>query len=476
MNNFKKFLKKLTENASIKLLSVICAILLWMVVVSIDNPLMSLPFSPIPVTVVNADVLEDSGKAFELSDSSRSVTVTVRAERSILSELSRDDFVATVDMSELEGNRVPIEVKATKYSDKIESITSKTEYATVYTENLESSQFRLQAETTGEPADGYAVGSTSLATNVVRVKGPESVVSTIDKAEVKINVSNMNSEIHSTEKIILYDKYGNAVNAAPLKMSIEETGVTVLIYKTKDINVKAGYSGAPAEGYVVSGYATPSKSTITVMGTKSALAEISSVTIPSDAVNVDGATSKVSKTVDISDYLPSGVFVVDSEENAEVTVSVNVEALQSSIVEIPNSNITITNLPNGMSASLTEPQGTCAVSLSGLSDALAAVNPATITGAADLALYKQSKGIDSLSSGVYDVNVAFILPSGVTMNGTATVSVVITGMESGSDNGVETAPANDESDNTETDTDGEENNDDNDDESQTDDDSQNNDN
>ncbi len=429
MNNFKKLLKKLTENASLKLLSVICAVLLWMVVVSIDNPLMSLPFSPIPVTVVNADILEDDGKAFELSDASRSVTVTVRAERSILSELSRDDFVATIDMSELEGNRVPIEVKATKYSDKIESITSKTEYATVYTENLESAQFRIQSATVGEVADGYAVGNISLETNIVRVKGPESVVSTIDRAEVRINVSNMNSEIHSVEKIMFYDKDGGTVNAAPLTLSLEETGVTVSIYKTKEIGIKAGYSGKPANGYLVSGGPALSKSTVTVMGSASALSDIKSVTIPSDAVKIDEATENVVKTVDISKYLPSGVYVVNEDENAKVKVTVVIEPLQTITVNVPNSNITITNIPSGMSAVLAEPQGTSSLTLTGLAASLASVNASSVTGAADIALLKHSQGLDMLNQGVYDVNVAFILPSGVTMADEVKVSVVISGEE-----------------------------------------------
>ncbi len=460
MNSFKKILKKLTENASLKLLSVICAILLWMVVVSIDNPLMSLPFSPIPVTVVNADVLEDEGKAFELSDSSRSVTVTVRAERSVLSELSRDDFVATVDMSELEGNRVPIEVRATKYSDKIESITSKTEFATIYTENLESAQFRIQAVTTGEVAEGYAVGGTSLATNVVRVKGPESVVSTIDRAEVRINVSNMNSEIHSTEKIMFYNKDGGTINAAPLTLSIEETGVTVSIYKTKEIGIRAGYSGTPANGYLVSGGPVLSKSTITVMGTSAALSDITTVSIPSDAVTVDGASENVTQTVNITKYLPTGVYVVDDGDDtndSKVTVTVLIEPVQTVTVNVPNSNISLTNIPSGMTAVLAEPQGTTQLTVTGLAASLAAVDPSSVSGAADFALLKQSEGLDRLSQGVYDVNVAFILPSGVTLTDNVKVSVVLSGEEkreeANGETGAEAVSAADAGEDTDTKTD-----------------------
>ena len=86
------FIKKLTGNLGLKIISLGLAFLLWLFVVSIENPVMTLSFTSIPVTIENADVMEAQGKAFELADSSRTVTVTVKAERSVLSELSRDNI------------------------------------------------------------------------------------------------------------------------------------------------------------------------------------------------------------------------------------------------------------------------------------------------------------------------------------------------------------------------------------------------
>ena len=89
-------LRLFTNNIWLKILALILAVMIWLVVVSIDNPVKDQNFTQIPVAVLNGDVFEKAGQSFELADSSSTVTVTARAERSVLSQLSRDDFSATV--------------------------------------------------------------------------------------------------------------------------------------------------------------------------------------------------------------------------------------------------------------------------------------------------------------------------------------------------------------------------------------------
>ena len=46
-------MKRLTNNIGLKLISVVFAVILWLIVVNIDDPVSSRKFSNIPVTVVN---------------------------------------------------------------------------------------------------------------------------------------------------------------------------------------------------------------------------------------------------------------------------------------------------------------------------------------------------------------------------------------------------------------------------------------
>ena len=51
----------LTNNLGLKLLSVIGAIMLWLIVMNIDDPYTYRDFSPIQVTMLNENVVTDQG-------------------------------------------------------------------------------------------------------------------------------------------------------------------------------------------------------------------------------------------------------------------------------------------------------------------------------------------------------------------------------------------------------------------------------
>ena len=54
--------QKLTNNLGLKLISVALSFILWLVVVSIDDPVISRTFSGIEVEILNADAITSQGK------------------------------------------------------------------------------------------------------------------------------------------------------------------------------------------------------------------------------------------------------------------------------------------------------------------------------------------------------------------------------------------------------------------------------
>ena len=55
--------------------------------------------------------------------------------------------------------------------------------------------------------------------------------------------------------------------------------------------------------------------TIQVSGTKEMLDTISEIEIPTSEIDVSDVTKKVEKTVDITQYLPEGIKLVDENAN-----------------------------------------------------------------------------------------------------------------------------------------------------------------
>ena len=62
---FKKLMKHLANNPGLKILSLIIAVILWLIVVNYDNPEMTKTYN-IPVTVTNDRILEERGKVYEV--------------------------------------------------------------------------------------------------------------------------------------------------------------------------------------------------------------------------------------------------------------------------------------------------------------------------------------------------------------------------------------------------------------------------
>ena len=114
--------KRLMNNLGLKLLSVICAFFLWLIVLNINDPVDYQQFTGVQVEMINADAITGEGKVYEILDNSNVITVTVKAKRSILDTLSRENIRAVADLSEVTiTNTVSIKLSSNKYNSSIDN-------------------------------------------------------------------------------------------------------------------------------------------------------------------------------------------------------------------------------------------------------------------------------------------------------------------------------------------------------------------
>ena len=97
----KRVGKRLLNNLGLKLMSVILAVVLWFLVVMINNPKDSVTFSGIPVTLVNTELLDKENKVYEVENNTDRVRVTVEAPKNVIDQLRSTDIVAEADVSRL---------------------------------------------------------------------------------------------------------------------------------------------------------------------------------------------------------------------------------------------------------------------------------------------------------------------------------------------------------------------------------------
>ena len=97
---------KIFNNIGLKILAVMFSVLLWLISVNINDPVDTEVYRNIPVEMENTSLLTDEGMTYEVLDDTDRVTVTVRANRSVLENINASDVTATADFSELSFTRI----------------------------------------------------------------------------------------------------------------------------------------------------------------------------------------------------------------------------------------------------------------------------------------------------------------------------------------------------------------------------------
>lgn len=405
---------KWTANIGLKIASVFFSIVLWMVGNSIGNPTISQSFYNIPVELENTEAITDSGRVYEVLDDTDVISkVVIRGPRSIVSSLSSENIVATADVSSISSlDTVSIRVTTDVHQDQINSITSSSDTVKLRIDNKKTKALALSTKITGSVTEGYMVGDIVTDQNLVRLSGPESVVDTITKAVAEIDVSGFTGDIGTSAEIKLYDASGNVVSDASINQNIKSVGVKVTILQTKDVPVIFSTQGEPTMGYQETGVIETDKETIRLSGKSSVLKNIDSIEIPSEVIDVTGRKDTFSMDVDIRSYLPENIQLVQSED-AQIHVTVYIEAETAKRLELKDSSIVVTNLPDGFEASVSGVEETFIIELIGLSKELDHYQANSMTGTIDTEQIVKNYQLDELKEGFYNMEVDFGLTDDV---------------------------------------------------------------
>lgn len=413
----KRILKTLTTNIGFKILAVFFAFTLWLVVYNLDDPNISTTFTA-TVQIQNAQTISDMNKCYEVIDGTGTVSFRVSAKRSIMKNLENSDFSAVADMSQIAINddntagTVPITITANSYTSSVK-ITGATHYLSVSLEDQQTKQFVVTPKTKGDPAEGFTLGSVSVSDpNVIKVSGPASVVGKIDSVVATISVEGMSVDIADNVVPEFYDEDDKKIDTTKLTLSNTTVSVSAEILSMKAVPLRLTTSGTPANGYSVTNITTDPEN-VQIKGSSSVLNPINSIEIPQEVLDVTGSDKNIVTTIDVSEYLPEGVTLVDSKE-ASVTITVVIQAYVSQNYEVPTTNIAVNGLDSAYT--ITYPQSTVAVRISGSAEDLALLNAGTLKGSIDVA---------GMTEGTYSVPLTISLENGKYTQANVNVSIVL---------------------------------------------------
>ena len=275
------------------IVSVLAAMCLWVYVMTVVNPDVDLVIGNIPVTFSGAEVLQEDHGLVITGDYQEFVSVHFYGKNADLKTLDqhKDEIKAVVDVSKVRSTKeytmtyditLPSAVSAS-------SITRADKNPTNITFTVER-QIRKSVEVKGDfsnvrIAEGFMLDSTSFDYDSITVEGPESIVGTIDCAQVTLDRSNVDKTITETVSYVLLDKDGNQVDTSELTLSADAIDVTMKIVK---------YQVVPLEVEFIDGGGAKAETDVTYT------ADIQAVTLSGDVTVLDGLNSIQLEPIDLS--------------------------------------------------------------------------------------------------------------------------------------------------------------------------------
>lgn len=405
--------EKIFNNLSLKIVSAVFAVILWTVIVNIYDPNTSYTFSNITVQLVNTQSLTEKNYTFEVVDGGK-ISVTVSGPKSVVTDLKTSDIAATADLSKVTAftDYVDIQVQVVKDGQVLNNVEAvpRTSALKLSIENRDTNTYAVNVNTTGTPANGYAVASTTTSPTYIKVTGPTSLVEGVASVGVDVYVSGAKGTVNTQSDINMYDSDGNIIANEELEMSSETADVIVEMARTKTVPVVVKTSGTPSQDCVVTGTSL-SQTSVVISGQQEALSKIDNITIPSSAVSVDGLSEDKTYTFKLTDYVPSGVKIV-SDSRLQVTIKISKASTKT--VHISSDAIKIENVSSGFNAVI---EGTgIDVIISGTGTILDNVSATDITCNVNAA---------GLSAGTHSVDVSVSVPDGCSVLESSSVKLTL---------------------------------------------------
>lgn len=418
----KKILETFTNNLGFKILAVLFAFVLWIVVYNLNDPIKTKTFTT-TVSITGKDAVVDMGKWPTIKDTDKTISFSVSGKRSYLNNLDDSDFYASADLSNLVISQddptsatVKVDIGCTKYKSSI-TFNGGDHTIPVEVDDYMQKQYEVKVSVSGELSGSKAIGDNPQANpRVVKVGGPEAIVSTISSANVSIKVDEntivSDNQITDRGDLVLLDENGDEVDQSALDIDSQYSSieVTVDVLSTKEVPLKCSYTGAPAGGKGVLGV-TLSEESVELKGAAETLNNITSIDV--GPVDISGATGDVKTSVDLTGYLPDGVSLVKSSKS-KVNIEIQIETNATATMTLDSSNISY----NGLSEDekLTFATDKTSVIVSGTQSDIDTLSGSTLKGTID---------VTGLSAGTHTVTVALNLDDSKYTWGEIKVQIVI---------------------------------------------------
>lgn len=315
----------LKRDSTLKIISVLAAILIWIYVVDVQNPEIEITYRSVPVSFVNRESLAEFGLSI-VDEITPTIDVRVRGRRKVLSDVKNSDIRATADL--IGYNRagdffVPVQVQVPDSSVLV--IDKKPYTVPIKLDKIIQVQKAVNVNPIGKLSDSYMASEPVVTPNMVVLEGPAVILNTVDRVCVDVNLEDVNDDIIVKPKIKLFNKDGEEIVDHNIKKDVEVVEVRYKVMKVKTVPVMPNLTGEFSVLDAAMEKTEVIPSNIKIAGEKEIIDNITQ--IATQAVDLSQITD--STELDIPVIIPDGVHAVDNVSSVKVKIEVKRQAEQN---------------------------------------------------------------------------------------------------------------------------------------------------
>ena len=368
------------------IISLICSVIMWVYVASVETEEFKQTFRGVRVQLVGETLLRDSKNLVITDMDTSTVTVEVVGPRRIVGSLDSDNLYAQIDVSKLSRAVYTSQQYSVIFPDGTE-----TGNLTVTRKTPETINFMVSAQTTksvqvrgsfdGSIAEGFIAESVVFDPATITLSGPEAYLRNVDYAWVSFGKENVDSTYEVETGYTLMTADNIPASTAGITFSTDVVTATLPLLTVKDISLGVNL--------IEGGGATAENTKVTI--------EPESVSLAGDSKLLAGINKINLASIDLTDFTTSFsdtyVIPIDNELRnvtgaTEAKVTVEIVGLETKNVKV--TNISCINVTEGYVAEILT--RSLNVTLRGSPESIAALKDENIRAVADLADMNSSVG------------------------------------------------------------------------------------
>lgn len=335
---------KVKNNLPLKALSLAGAIFIWGTIITSINPVESVTFTNVPITIINEDAITDTGKTYSVISDNK-VSVTVKDRRDVLGLINESDIEVTADLSKLSiTNSVNLEADVPSLPDCEIYLSNSTMQISI--EDVISTEIGITIDSSAIDSTEYYLSNVELYNKNIVITGAKSLIDTIGSVCIKINNNHLSEAYLNNSSMTftpyVYDKNGSLVDSTKIVVSQPKVEAMLEVFETKTLPIKVNtqINSFILKSMISSISYDPVE--VIVAADADTLSSYSSLSIdvPFEISLADIKGNQYIKTIKLSEYLPSELKAIGDET---ISIRLDFVTFYSKVIGFKNTDVKITN-------------------------------------------------------------------------------------------------------------------------------------